>query len=96
MKKAASVNIIIISHDSSPLVVMMMVLPREEWKNTQKTYFRGREGFALNENIFCGSPSIPEHSSCLYTTKAEYFMHVLADLNYANGKRAAIKVIIKL
>lgn len=60
------------------------------------------EGFSkLNENIFfreffphptCGC------GKCVYgtTTMEKYFMHVLADLNYANGKRAAIKVIIKL
>jgi hypothetical protein len=32
----------------------------------------------------------------MHDNNEEYFMHVLADLNYANGKRAAIKVIIKL
>jgi N-dimethylarginine dimethylaminohydrolase len=80
-------------------LVMMTVLPGEggRMETTRRELLLGK-GFALNENIF-RSRSTPLEGveiSCLYTTKEEYFMHVLADLNYANGKRAAIKVIIKL
>lgn len=71
------------------------------WVNTVFLFSplkKGSLSFAESEwkHIFVSPDVLRGVENVFMYDNGKYFMHVLADLNYANGKRAAIKVIIKL
>lgn len=98
------VKIIIISYDSSRWFFIQINI--QEFFLSVFPAFIQYEGFmvqgsscAVERKTYLWVFSLPWRvgcGKCVYIRQWKYFMHVLADLNYANGKRAAIKVIIKL